>query len=261
MNTISYGLVVLLCFSVLSCAKQEWNASTPPEEQYDMDWFYRHNGYAMITVIDLHNQPVMEIVGIPLNSEAMWELVHDEIADAEVHAQLRIKRQFPVFYLTIHAYRECLITWPSFVLEQGQSRVYPTKILPAEDKYLAAVGRLYRQYGVDRVNRTNRNLGLFSNPYTGRNVFGLEEEIELAEGVTYSVIANFGGGLSLDEPLRLICRGRKNVLLSGETYTTREASKKIRIYIPLGQDLPGENIYKHGYTKMDGKMKRRRIEE
>ena len=260
MRVVIYILVILFCFSVISCAKRGWNESGSPEEQYDMDWFYRHNGYAMMTVFDLNNQPVMEIIGIPLNSEAMWELVHDEISDAEVQAQLRIRRQFPVFYLTIHAHRDCLISWTSFVLEQGQSRAYPTEVLPAQDKYLAAVGRLYKQYGVDRVNRTNRNLGLFGNPYTGRDIFGLDE-VELAEGVSYSVIVNFDGGLRLDEPMRIICRGRKNVLLSGEIYTTREVSKNVRIYIPPGQDLPGENIYKHGYIKMDGSMKRKRIEK
>jgi len=229
-------------------------------EERNMNWYYEHNGYAVMTVVNLQNEPVMEIVGIPLNSEAMWELVHEEIEDAEVQAQLRIKRQRPVFYLTAHAYRECLFFWPSFILEQGQARVYPTKVFPAQSKYLAAVGRLYKQYGVERVDEVHRRLGLFRNPYTGRDLLELDKEIELAEGASITAIVNFGGGLRLNEPFRLVYKGGRHVLLSGESYTTRNASKPIKIYTPLGQDVPGKNIYKHGSTKMSGRTRRRRIE-
>lgn len=254
MRTVT--LTTLLCLFIAGCYP---GLNTNVER--DMRWFHEHNGYAMMTIVDMNNQPVMEVVGIPLNSEAMWELVHDEIADAEVHAQLRIKRQRPVMYLTVHAYRECLFTWPSVVLTQGQSKVYPTKAFPAQSKYLAAVGRLYKQYGVERVDSVHGNLGLFVNPYTGQDVLELGKEIELGEGASLSAIVSFGGGLDLSIPFRLVCSGRRCVLLSGDVYTTREAGRRIRIYVPPGQDLPGENIYRRSYTTMDGKAKRERIEK
>lgn len=260
MKSLNYILVMLLCLSTVGCAKLKQDMFVTTEKR-DMDWFYERNGYAMMTVVDLENEPVMDVIGIPLNSEAMWVLVHDEIEDAEVHAQLRIKRQRPVIYLTIRAYRECLFSWPSFVLEQARSRVYPTIVFPAQSKYLAAVGRLYKQYGVERVNKVNKRLGLFVNPYTGRDLLELDKEIELAEGASLSAIVSFGGGLNLKDPLRLICKGERYVLLSGKVYTTREVSRRLKIYTPPGQELPGENIYKHGYIKMGGTMKRRRIEE
>jgi len=249
--------ILIACLVATGCAGV---IDTPtPGETYNMDWFYEHNGYAVATMRTIQNNPVMEIIAVPLNSEAMWPLVHDQIKDAEVFAKLRIKRQRPVFLLSAYAHTDCVFLWRSFALQQGRSKVYPTSAVPPDSPLLAAIGKLYTRYGVRRVRAVNRRLSLFTNPYTGRDKRELDKEIELAPGMNFSAVVTFEGGLDLSQPLRLVCKGERHVLDSGKTYQTRDISKLVKIYTLPGQDAPGTDVYKYGDQKMDGKRKRKRI--
>lgn len=250
-------IIPIVCLAAASCAGVT-NAPVPGEV-YNMDWFYKHNGYAIATVMTMQNHPVMEIIAVPLNSEAMWPLVHDQIKDAEVFAKLRIKRQRPVFLLSAYAYADCVFLWRSFALQQGRSKVYPTSAVPPDSPLLAAIGKLYTRYGVRRVRVVNKRLSLFTNPYTGRDKRELDKEIELAPGTSFSAVVTFEGGLDLSQPLRLVCKGERYVLDSGKTYQTRSVSKLVKIYTLPGQDIPGTEIYKHGDQKMGGRRKRKHI--
>ena len=168
-------ILTICCLAITGCAKimEDMSSDTGP---HDMDWFYKNNGYAIMTVMDMQNRPVMEVIAIPLNSEAMFAVVHGEIKDADNYIKTRVKRQRAVMFMSVHAHRDCVFFWPNFMLEQGQSRVYPASVIPSQSPLLAAVDRLYKKYGETRVREVDATLGLFTNPYTGRDMLELEKE-------------------------------------------------------------------------------------
>jgi hypothetical protein len=101
---------------------------------------------------------------------------------------------------------------------------------------MAAADRLYAKYGEMRVREVDRFMGLFTNPFTGRAIYELSSEIELAQGESLSVIAFFSGGFKINKPFYLISKSGRYVLSSGSAYTTREAKKLIQLYQPAGID-------------------------
>jgi hypothetical protein len=246
MRTAKWIIIVLVaCLSIMACSKILEDISPSDKGSRDMDWYYKRNAYAIMTVMDTRDKPVMELIAIPLNSEALLPLVREDIGDVQKYIKRRIKHQRPVIYITAHAHRDCCFFWPVFMLQQGQGRVYPASVIPAQSQLVAAAGRLFERYGERRVREVDRYMGLVTNPYTGRDMLELSKEIELVQGESVSAVAVFGGGLRLNQPFRLVCKGRRFVLSNGDIYTTREVSRPVKVYVPEGQDLPGEDIYKH----------------
>lgn len=271
---VKWIITILFVFlSITACGKVLEDISASDKGPYDMDWFYKHNGYAIMTVMDIDKQPVMEIVAIPLNSEAMLALVREDVSDILYYFKKRIGHQRPVFYLTAYAYRDCCFSWPDFMLQQGQSRVYPANVLSLEvpegsseygsaRELIAAASRLFAKYGERRVREADHMVGLFTDIYTGRDVLKLDAEIELMPSERLSAVAVFGGGLRLDQPFRLVCRARKFILSNGKVYTTHEVSRPVKIYTLEGQELPGENIHKYrSPDELEKGRKRDRLRE
>ena len=225
-------ITTVLCLFIIGCSKLKDMSAQNDPEVYDMDWYYKHNGYAIMTVKDTRNKPVMEIIAIPLNSKAILALIHEDVEDVSRYLDRRLRRQHPVIYLSVYAHRDCIFFWPSLKLQQGSGYAVPTSALPSRSPLIAAAGRLFDRYGERRVREVDRYMGLFTNPYTGRNMYELSKEIELAQGESLSAIAIFTGGFDLKNPFNLICKGQRHVPHSGKPYTTREAKKIIQIYLP-----------------------------
>ena len=227
-------ITAVLCLSIIGCGKMlEKMSATNKPEVHDMDWYYKHNGYAIMTVKDTRNQPVMEIIAIPLNSNAILALIHEDVEDVSRYLERRLRRQYPVIYLSVYVHRDSIFFWPSLKLQQGSGFAVPTSALPSSSPLIAAAGRLFDKYGERRVREVDRYMGLFTNPYTGRNMYELNKEIELAQGETLSAVAIFTGGFDLKKPFYLICRGQRHVTSSVKPYTTRETKKLIQIYAPV----------------------------
>ena len=222
-------ITAVLCLSIIGCGKLKELSATNKAEVYDMDWYYKNNGYAIMTVKDTRNKPVMEIIAIPLNSRAIRPLIGEDVKDVSLYLKKRLKHQYPVIYLSVYAYRDCIFFWPSLKLQQGRGFAVPTSTLPSNSPLIAAAGRLFDKYGERRVREVDQYMGLFTNPYTGRNMYELNKEIELAQGETLSTVAIFTGGFDLKKPFHLICKGQKYGM-RGSSYTTREAKKLIKIY-------------------------------
>lgn len=217
-----------ICLSIMGCGKVIKDMSSADEGPRDMDWFYKHNGYAIMNIVNTENQLVMEIVAIPLNSEAILPLVHEDISDILYYFKERIEQQRPVIHLTVYAHRDCCFSWPNLMLQQGQGRVYPASVISLDvpggssevgsaRMLVAAASELFAKYGERKVRGADHVVGLFTNPYTGRNMLELDAEIEMMPGETLSAIAIFGGGLKLNQPFRLVSKSRRFVLLT-QTY-------------------------------------------
>ncbi|MBC8236210.1 hypothetical protein H8E77_42225 [bacterium] len=223
-------IAAVLCLSIIGCGQMLENMSaTNKPEVYDMDWYHKHNGYVIMTVTDTRNQPVMEVIAIPINSGAIRPLIHEEVEDVSLYLKKRLRQNHPVMYLTVYAHRDCIFFWPSLKLQQGAGYSVPTSTLPADSPLVAAAGRLFDKYGERRVREVDQRLGLFTNPYTGRDMSELEKEIELSQGETLSAVTIFTGGLQLEKPFYLICKGQRYNMREG-AYTTREARKMMQIY-------------------------------
>jgi hypothetical protein len=229
----------------------------------DMDWFYKNNGYAVMTITDSSNQPVMEIMAIPLNSEALLALVDKDIAnEVNFYVKQWIERQYPVFYLAVHAYRDCCFSWTVIRLQQGPGMVRPQKVLPAKSSLVVAASKLMEKYGVAKFRDVEKAFMQFTNPYTGEDILELGKETELVQGENLAAIVAFSNGLKLNQPFRFVCNGIRYVLSNGETYTTIEKNKLVKIYIQPEQDKPGQNIHRYGVNEEPrGRGRLRQIEE
>lgn len=273
-------MAIFVFLSFMGCAKILEDMSTA-DGPHDMDWFCRNHGYVVMGVNDISGMPVMKITGIPLNSEALLPFVLDMKDDDLLYFfKSYIKHQQPVFYITIYSYSECVLSWPALRLKQGQGYAYPRTVVALQvpidrrtesgtlvattadtREWVAYAGSLFRQYGEQRVRGRENVVGVFTNPYTGRSELGLSKEIEMLPGEILSAVVVFSGGLRLNQPFRFLFSSRRYLLSNGKMYTTRENSQLVKMFIPEGQKLPGENIYKYGEGRTGQKYGRLRERE